>query len=111
MPDAAEPTTFPQRRRAAVAEATERELAELRARLAEAEQRLAAIADLEEARREIDRLREAVAHRDAQVQELLAPAENAIGLREERDHLRVVLEQMKASVSWRVTAPLRRLKR
>jgi hypothetical protein len=104
MADAPEPTTFPQRRRAAVAEATERELAELRARLAEAEQGLAAIADL-------DRLREAVAHRDAQVQELLAPAENAIRLREERDHLRVVLEQMKASVSWRVTAPLRRLKR
>jgi hypothetical protein len=111
MADAPEPTTFPQRRRAAVAEATERELAELRARLAEAEQALAAIADVEEAQREIDRLREAVAHRDAQVQELLALAENAIRLRDERDHLRVVLEEMKASVSWRVTAPLRRLKR
>jgi chromosome condensin MukBEF ATPase and DNA-binding subunit MukB len=115
MPDAPEPTTFAERRRAAVAEATERELHDLRARLAEAEQALAVTADLAEAELAIERLRALLAHRDAEAEplraELRAIADERNALRAERDHLRTVLEQMKSSASWRVTGPLRRLKR
>jgi len=84
------------------------ELAVLRQRLAECEQRLAPLpAWQEEAqlaaadREELDRLRDRVEALEAELAE-----EQALRGRSER-----VVDEMKASVSWRLTAPLRRLKR
>jgi hypothetical protein len=121
MADEPQPTTFAERRRAAVAAATERELAELRERLAEAEQALAGVPDLREAALEADRLRARLARREAELEEAFAGLRAARDARDlarrdteaaraERDHLRGALEAMKASASWRLTAPLRRLK-
>jgi hypothetical protein len=84
------------------------ELATLRERLVDCEQRLAALPRYEEEarlavadREELDRLRdrvEALERELAEAQEL-------------RDRAERVADEMKASLSWRLTAPLRRLKR
>jgi hypothetical protein len=83
------------------------ELAVLRQRLTECEQRLAVLPAYEEEaqlaladREELDRMRDQV----EVLEQRLAEAE-ALRARSEQ-----VVEEMKASFSWRVTAPLRRLK-
>lgn len=90
-----------------VSETPHAEVAALRERLIECEQRLAALPAYEEEarlaaadREELDRLRDRV---DVLEREL-AEAE------ERRARAESVADEMKASVSWRLTAPLRRLR-
>ena len=125
MPDPPATTTAAQRRAAVVSEATERELASLRAQLLTAETALAELPELREAAREAAQLRDRVALLERQLAEVVAELElrtDAIADRDlaraerdalavERDHLRGVVEGLTGSVSWRVTAPLRRLRR
>ena len=125
MDDQPATTTAAQRRAAAVSDATERELAALRAQLLSAETALAGLPELREAVREGARLRDRVGLLERQLAEALAELEarrTAVvdrdlaraqrdALRVERDHLRGLVEDLKGWVSWRVTAPLRRLRR
>jgi|tagenome__1003787_1003787.scaffolds.fasta_scaffold20909808_3 hypothetical protein len=125
MDDATATTPATRRRAAAVSEATERELAALRGQLLSAETALAEVPELREAAREAARLRDRVGLLARQLAEVVAELEarsaavaerdaaraERDGLRGERDHLREVVEGLTGSVSWRVTAPLRRLRR
>ena len=87
------------------AEREDSEMAALRQRLIDCEQRLAALPAYEE------EARLAAAERD----ELAALRDRAEALEAELDAVRArsdkVIEEMKASLSWRLTAPLRSLKR
>jgi hypothetical protein len=77
-------------------------LAALGRALVDAEQRLARIGELEL------ELREVTTSYDAALAQALAERDAA---REERDEARRALDRVQGSVSWRVTEPLRALKR
>jgi ubiquinone/menaquinone biosynthesis C-methylase UbiE len=80
--------------RLAAAESAAAERAEIRRQLLASEQQLAELPDL----------RDAIAVRDQTIQELTEEADQL-------DRARRVMDDMRSSLSWRITAPLRRLKR
>jgi len=97
-----------QRRGPGAISETDAELKELRSRLLELESENAKIPDLQEAALERDFFRVRVAALEDDLEGARAQARADAG---EAAHLRRVLDDMKSSASWRVTAPLRRLKR
>lgn len=88
------------------------ELADLRARLLEAETRLAELPDLHEALREVTARRDALAQAVAELEELCqSHADRIVALEAERAHNDATFAAIRGSASWRITAPLRALKR
>ncbi len=79
--------------RLAAAESAAGERAEIRRQLRISEQQLAELPDL----------RDAIAVRDQTIRELTAEADKL-------DRARRVMDDMRSSLSWRITAPLRRVK-
>jgi chromosome segregation ATPase len=114
--------SFAERRDAAVREATKRELDDLRGRLRDAEVLLADLPSHREFEREAQRLELLLSRRTTDLEqafaELLEMRDEARlcrrqldAARDEVNHLGQVLAQIQQSPSWRVTAPLRKLKR
>ena len=88
------------------------ELADLRARLLEAETMLAALPDLHEALGETTVRRDALALAVAELEALCqARADRIAALEAELAHNDATFAAMRRSASWRLTAPLRALKR